>query len=262
MRSSILRAASLASFSASLFPLAAGLASFAALASLAGACALHDGVDEINVLLHVGTNLFALLAVTPHLAALGLDAATGIGGALGALHALAHRGPIALDLTAVAVESHAIGIFILDREVIPDFAGAVAQLLPGAHAPAFDRVVAHDPVADVKVVHVLLADMVAAKPDVMVPIADLLFEFGGAVFAAMPDGAAIDPISAQGDDIDNRAVLNAFDGLDVTGLVAAMNSVLRSGPLKQRLPTQFSGTSMWSICWPVLSNTVTPLPVR
>jgi hypothetical protein len=44
--------------------------------------------------------------------------------------------------------------------------------------------------------------------------------------------------------------------------IAVMNSVCRSFAPKHTLAVQFSGTAMCSICRPVLSNTVTPRPVR
>ena len=84
--------------------------------------------------------------------------------------------------------------------------------------------VADNPVADIEVMDVLFANMVAAEPDVVVPVANLPFEFGAALVAAMPDGAAVDPVGAQGNDVANGAVLEAFDGLDVTRLVAALGA--------------------------------------
>src|SRR5205085_11718552 len=82
----------------------------------------------------------------------------------------------------------------------------------------------HTPVADIEVMNVLLANMIPAKPNVMVPVANLLFQFGVALIAAVPDRPAIDPISAQSDHVAYRPVPDAFDGLDVTGLVAALGA--------------------------------------
>ena len=50
--------------------------------------------------------------------------------------------------------------------------------LPAAHALGLDRVSLLDPVADVDVVDVLLADMVAAEPGEEVPVADLVLQLG------------------------------------------------------------------------------------
>ena len=71
---------------------------------------------------------------------------------------------------------------------------------------------------------VLFADVVAAQPDVMVPVANLAFEFGVAMVPAMPDGPAVDPVGAQGDDVANGTVLDALDGFDVARLVAALGA--------------------------------------
>jgi len=51
--------------------------------------------------------------------------------------------------------------------------------------------VADDPVANVEIVDVLFANMIAAEPDVVVPVADLPFELGAAVVTVMPDGTAL-----------------------------------------------------------------------
>ena len=166
----------------------------------------------------------SLVPEAPYLASFGLNAPAGIGGAFGARGALTHRRPIALDLAAVAIHADAVGVFILHSEIVPDLAGPASQLLPAAHAPALDGVGSDDPVADIEVVDVLFANMVAAEPDVVVPVANLAFEVGAAHVAAMPDRAAVNPIGAQGNDVADRAVLNAFDGLDVTGLMAALGA--------------------------------------
>jgi len=98
--------------------------------------------------------------------------------------------------------------------------------------------ISHDPIADVNVMDVLFANVIAAQPDVMVPIANLLLHFGVAVFPAMPDGAAVDPVCAQGHHIANRAILDAFDGFKITGLMAALRA---GGDLEVFLLRQFGG---------------------
>jgi len=75
-----------------------------------------------------------------------------------------------------------------------------------------------------KIMNVLLGDMITAQPDVMVPIANLLLQLGAALISAMPNRPAVDPISTQGDDITDSAVLDAFDGLDIRSLMAALGA--------------------------------------
>ena len=42
--------------------------------------------------------------------------------------------------------------------------------------------------------------------------------------AAVPDRAAVDPVGAQRNDVADRAVLDALDGLEVAGLVPALSA--------------------------------------
>src|SRR5262249_917456 len=137
---------------------------------------------------------------SPSRAVFGLDdvaAIMHVHGAGGAVSMLAHRTPGTLDLSAVGVKLHAIAIFVFDGEVIPNFPRLTLELLPGAHAPAFHRMVFHEPISHIQVMNVLLANMIAAQPDVMVPVADLLLQFGGAVVTPMPDGAGVHPVGPQ-----------------------------------------------------------------
>src|ERR1051326_5144960 len=131
----------------------------------------------------------------------------------------------------MSVQPHAVGVLILDGEVVPNLARLVSQLLAGAHAPAFDRMVLHDPVGDVEVVNVLFADVIAAKPDVVVPVVELLLQHGVAhvlavarLIAIVPDGSAVDPVGAQRSHVADHAVMNAFDGLDVAGPVPSLGA--------------------------------------
>ena len=64
--------------------------------------------------------------------------------------------------------------------------------------------------------------MVAAQPDIVIPVANLLLQLGGAVVAAMPDRPAVDPVGAQRVDVANRAVPEALDRLHIAPLVAAL----------------------------------------
>src|ERR1019366_1745317 len=137
------------------------------------------GVDEVDVFLHVRAHVLPFVA--PHRAAFGLNVPAGIGSALSALDALTNGGPFALNLAAIAVHPRAAGGFIFHGAVIPNLPRPAVPLLSRAHARALGEVIAHDPVADVKVVDVLFANMVPAEPDVVVPVANLPFEFSAAL---------------------------------------------------------------------------------
>ena len=54
----------------------------------------------------------------------------------------------------------------------------LSRTVAAAHAVGLDRMIVLDPVADVEVVDVLLADVVAAEPDEVIPVAHLVFHFG------------------------------------------------------------------------------------
>src|SRR5262249_28584659 len=95
----------------------------------------------------------------------------------------------------------------------------VAELLAGAglasaRADALDGVgVAHDPGADVEVVDVLLDVEVAGEPGVVVPVAHLPGHLAHVIGAlATPDGAA-QIVGLQGDDLADRPVVDAGDGV-------------------------------------------------
>ena len=70
-----------------------------------------------------------------------------------------------VDLPALAEHRDAVGVFVLDGEVIEDVAVALAAAgLPAADAgDGFHRVRADDPIHDVEVVDVLLDDVIAAR---------------------------------------------------------------------------------------------------
>src|SRR5262245_40549189 len=145
--------------------------------------AFDDGVDQVDMFLPLRTRSLLPIAVQFLTASRTDDTSTQVGRAIRAMHRLADRRPVALDLAAITIHAHAVRVFKLDREVIPDLARLVPQLLPSAHAPALYRMVVHDPVADIEVMHVLLADMISAKPDVVVPVANLPFKVGVAALA-------------------------------------------------------------------------------
>ena len=83
------------------------------------------------------------------------------------------------DLAALALDALAVRVLELDGEVVVALAelGAPVDLL-AAHAVSPDRVCAEGPVGHVQVMHVLLDDMVAAEPGVVVPVAHLVLHVG------------------------------------------------------------------------------------
>src|SRR5207249_1091023 len=86
----------------------------------------------------------------------------------------------ALDLAALALHVDAVGILVVDGEVIEDVAelGAGADLAAAQADAADGMAVAQGPVDDVEVVDVLLADVVARQPGEVEPVAHLPFDIG------------------------------------------------------------------------------------
>ena len=158
--------------------------------------------------------------------------ATDIGAAFGADGVFADAAPAAWLLAALAEEDGAIGVFELAGEVIVDFAviGAGGDFST-AHPASFDGVAFFDPVNDIDIVDVLFGDVIAAEPGEVIPVAELVFHFGefvavlfieiGAFF--LPRAGAI-PEGAHGGDVPDLAIVDAFDGFDVTGFVVALES--------------------------------------
>src|SRR4029079_2366461 len=93
-----------------------------------------------------------------------------------------------------------------------------------AHADGADRVAIHDPVDHVEVVNVLLDDVIAAQPEEVVPVVDLV----RAVLLARlpvvePDPLAV-PGTARRDDVADRPIVNLANGVEVALLVAALGA--------------------------------------
>src|ERR1700693_2724173 len=89
----------------------------------------------------------------------------------------------------------------------------VGPNLAAAHPPALSRVVLLDPVADVEIVNVLLDDVVAAEPDVVVPVANLVLHFAFALLprlAGIPGSGAV-PIDAQRGDVADFSVVDPLE---------------------------------------------------
>ena len=79
----------------------------------------------------------------------------------------------------------AVGELVVDREVVVALAAlGLADHLAAAHADGPDRMGAQRPAGDVEVVHVLLDDVVAAEPEEVVPVADLVLGVAPARLAA------------------------------------------------------------------------------
>jgi hypothetical protein len=73
---------------------------------------------------------------------------------------------------------------------------------------------------------VLLADVVAAEPVVVIPVAHLVFHFGGhfvAAFAGIPHPGAV-PIHPQRHDVTDGAVFQMLDGFQIRVLVMPLQS--------------------------------------
>src|SRR5438128_914413 len=94
-----------------------------------------------------------------------------------------------------------------------------------------DRVALLQPVHHVEIVNVLLADVIAAEPDEIVPIAKLVFHFSelasvlGFEFSARmnPRRVAV-PIGSHRHDVANLPVMQALDTLDVPGVMMTLQA--------------------------------------
>src|SRR5690606_36068926 len=111
------------------------------------------------------------------------------------------------NVTALAEHDAAVFVLELAGEMVEDFAVLlVGSNFPTARSAAFHRVRILPPVADVEIVDVLLADMVAAQPVIVVPVFDLIAHFGAGLLArdaGIPHPAAV-PVDPHGDDVTDR----------------------------------------------------------
>src|SRR6202011_3890324 len=101
----------------------------------------------------------------------------------------------------------ALGVFIIDREVIEDVAevlGIGHASLPAAHADGADRVIAKAPIEHVEVVNVLLDDVVAANPGEVVPVAHLVNEVAPVLLPRPAPEHSLIPVAARADDVADR----------------------------------------------------------
>src|SRR5688572_6162064 len=95
--------------------------------------------------------------------------------ALSADDMLGHAAPATSDVTALAEQFRAVLIIEFNRVMVEDFAVLLAGAdLPPAHAMAANGVAVFHPIDDIQVMDVLLANMIAAEPDEIVPVAHLV----------------------------------------------------------------------------------------
>ena len=117
--------------------------------------------------------------------------------------------------------------------MVEDFA-AVGSALEATSADPMtaNRIPVLQPVNYIQIVDVLLDDMIAAKPVEHIPVADLIFHFRrGSAHAFFQictarlgsDRAAI-PIDARRMDVADGPILQAGDGFQIVGLVAALKA--------------------------------------
>ena len=125
----------------------------------------------------------------------------------------------------------AVRVFEFDGVMVEDFAVVRAFAGFGAVAAGADRVTAFEPVDDVEIVDVLFDDVVAADPDEVIPVAHLVFHFGQLAScllfqfsAGVAPGCVAVPIRTHRNDVADCAVLEFFDGVDVAGLVMALEA--------------------------------------
>ena len=182
-----------------------------------------DAVEQVDVLLHVGRDVVRA-------GRLLVDLVVAVAGVAHAGRAVERLGHVVLagDLPAVAVELHAVLVLVLDGVVVPDLARLLRR--PGvsngaaAEPDGLHRVVVHHPVDDVQVVDVLLDDVVAARPEEVVPVVELVGAVRHALGALAEPRLAAVPRAAGGADFADGAVVDLLDRLDVPLLVAALGA--------------------------------------
>lgn len=200
-----------------------GEGGFGDIAGFVDGVALADAIDEVDVFLFVGVGVGVTEA--PGAAVGGLDPVAAVTGAFGAEDGFFDFIVAVIDLAALAEHADAVGVFEFDGEVVVDVAiDGGGSGLASAEAGGADGVGLEDPVHDIEVMDVLFDDVVTAEPGEIVPVAELPFDIGPAGFTVDdPDFAAV-PVGAGFDDIADGAVLEAFNGFDIAGLVAALGS--------------------------------------
>ena len=111
------------------------------------------------------------------------------------------------DLPAHARHARAVGVLVVNREVIVDVAEPrlLDSRLPSAHADRAHRMALEHPVGDVEVVDVLLDDVIAGEPGEVQPVANLPLAVAPARFLDVAPEGALVPEHLAAHDLANRA---------------------------------------------------------
>ena len=208
-----------------------------------------DLCEEIDVLL--GPTVFAVGGLPHNFVLLVVDLATAdIAPSVCTVSEFAHRVPAAWDVTALAQKFGAVFVGEFNEVVIEDlttfFAGAD---LASTLALGFDGRAVHEPVDHIEVMDVLFADVVTGEPVEVIPIVQLVFEFGLVWLTISGPNAVTIPVSAGQDDIADSSFVEHLDGRLVIGLVVALQS---NGDGKFLFFGDFVGfedtSNSWGIC--------------
>ena len=160
------------------------------------------------------------------------DCIEGVGAPARALEIFPDATRRPLLLTTERGHAATVGILELDGEVIiaVSIQGIGARLTPAARGGAHGMPT-HHPVGNVDVVHVLFHDVVAGGPRVVEPVAELVLGVAPLGLARVAPEPALVPVHLPRDHLTDRTVVDALDGLDVSGVVAA----LRAGDVREPL---------------------------
>ena len=137
-------------------------------------------------------------------------------------HLDAHVVLAARLLPAVADELRAVGVLVDHGEMVVDLAVLRAgEHLPAAHADGLDGILLlHHPGADVEEVDVLLDVEVARQPGEVVPVAHLVEHVGPVGLPRLGPAAAAVVVGEERQDLADRPVVDAPDGLAEAVVVA------------------------------------------
>ena len=169
--------------------------------------------------------VFVVIRVASASAAFGNSAP-----AFGSVDVFPNCAPGARNVTALRVHLFAVCIGEFDKVMVEDFAGVDAVLtnFASAHGVGGNRVIhlvafAEEPVADVEVVNVLFANVIAAEPVEVVPVFHLIRHFSFFVIARTSPNASAVPVNVG---INQIAVLVVFANcLEACFVVALMVSL-------------------------------------
>ena len=108
---------------------------------------------------------------------------------------------------------------------------AVDRELASARSLRLGRMRVEGPVAHVQVVDVALDDHVAARPDEVLKVMELVFHFRLLGSARSDPGAVVTPVGPQKEQVAQRTVANPLDAFDVSGAMAALQAHANLQPL-------------------------------